>query len=544
MENNKSWRIILFSICAIVELGLISYSYLSETFTITHAIIMAVVLVVACLCYLADKITSKRHLATLQSINHYAHMSQLSLLSLDANFNCIYCSDNMMHTFVGRKQDKNWQDIDFVNIIGKETLDDIISRVKPNDDYHPSLSVLIGETEVQLKLIPLFDEDKLISITLVKINLLEQQMKAAMTALETYSRGMLHTRIETTSDNKALNQLTHCMNQVLSQSESYLSDIAASLKQAQGGKYTEGFLKDLPSEYQSIKDSILAINKSNANLILAVDSSLKDISAGTRQITDGNSDLKERTERQASALQDTDLSVKELSNNISSASTLSTEAVDEASCAQNSAHQGSDVVRSAIQAMDTIKEQSKKVGDIIGVINDIAFQTNLLALNASVEAARAGEHGRGFAVVAQEVRNLAGHSARAAKEIKELIENTVSSIDVGVGLVGESGDVLDKISSSIDSVSELIKNMANTSQMQSLGLDKIHGTLDRLNAFTKQNAALVIEVDAANENMNNQVALLSNLIEQSQDGSQQISEALVSLQHKKNKGLIAQDHWE
>jgi methyl-accepting chemotaxis protein len=179
---------------------------------------------------------------------------------------------------------------------------------------------------------------------------------------------------------------------------------------------------------------------------------------------------------------------------------------------QDQAAQGGEVVQRAVTSMAEINDSSKKISDIIGVIDEIAFQTNLLALNAAVEAARAGEQGRGFAVVAGEVRNLAQRSAAAAKEIKELIRDSVSKVEDGTLLVNESGTTLQKIVTSVQKVTEMIADISVASEEQSSGIEQVNKAITQMDEMTQQNAALVEEASAAGESMAEQANGMRQLL--------------------------------
>jgi methyl-accepting chemotaxis protein len=180
--------------------------------------------------------------------------------------------------------------------------------------------------------------------------------------------------------------------------------------------------------------------------------------------------------------------------------------------ASKQAQSGGEVVSKAVEAMSEINNSSKKIADIIGVIDEIAFQTNLLALNAAVEAARAGEQGRGFAVVAGEVRNLAQRSAGAAKEIKGLINDSVDKVDDGSRLVDETGKTLEEIVNAVKKVSDIISEIAAASQEQSSGIEEVNRAISQMDEMTQQNAALVEEAAAAGEAMNEQAGSLNELM--------------------------------
>jgi methyl-accepting chemotaxis protein len=184
-----------------------------------------------------------------------------------------------------------------------------------------------------------------------------------------------------------------------------------------------------------------------------------------------------------------------------------------AMAARDQAEKGGTVVSQAVKAMSDINDASKKIADIIGVIDDIAFQTNLLALNAAVEAARAGEQGRGFAVVASEVRSLAGRSATAAKEIKELIQDSVRKVEDGSVLVTQSGQTLEKIVASVKKVSDIVAEIAAASREQSSGIEQVNRAVMQMDELTQQNAALVEEATAASQTMAEQVRGLNQMLD-------------------------------
>ncbi|WP_422111082.1 methyl-accepting chemotaxis protein [Enterovibrio norvegicus] len=225
------------------------------------------------------------------------------------------------------------------------------------------------------------------------------------------------------------------------------------------------------------------------------------VSTAAREIKTGTTDLSDRTESQATSLEETSASMQEMTStvrlNADTAVTANTLSAD----ATTKAERGGKVVLEAVDAMAEIENSSKQISDIIGVINEIAFQTNLLALNAAVEAARAGEQGRGFAVVAGEVRNLAQRSAKASVEIKELINASVSKIKDGTHLVRESGDNLVNIVEAIKEVSGMLSNMSTATREQALGIEEINRTVTEMDNMTQQNAGLVEETTAASENL-------------------------------------------
>ena len=238
----------------------------------------------------------------------------------------------------------------------------------------------------------------------------------------------------------------------------------------------------------------------------------QEVQVGSRELSDGNLGLSERTEQQAANLEETASSTEELTSTVRQNAENARSANELASSTQERAQSSGEISEKAVSAMQDISVASEKIADIIGVIDEIAFQTNLLALNAAVEAARAGEQGRGFAVVASEVRELAGRSASAAKEIKELIEDSVDKVRNGTTLVQESGEELDMIVESVGKLAELVSEISQASEEQSVGIDQINQALIHMDGVTQQNAALVEQAAATSKTMSDQATQLNSQI--------------------------------
>ena len=238
----------------------------------------------------------------------------------------------------------------------------------------------------------------------------------------------------------------------------------------------------------------------------------EEVSLASAQVGQGNADLSQRTQEQASSLEEVAASMEEMTSTVNQNAENADQANQLASEATEKATQGGDIANRAVQAMGEISESSRKIAEIINVIDDISFQINLLALNAAVEAARAGDQGRGFAVVAGEVRNLAGRSATAAKEIKELIQDSVGKVEAGTQLVGESGTRLTDIVNSIKQVSENIAEIAAASREQSDGITQVNRAILQMDDMTQQNASLVEEAAAASETVDSQAQELKRLV--------------------------------
>ncbi len=287
------------------------------------------------------------------------------------------------------------------------------------------------------------------------------------------------------------------MEQLVTETQMVLGRLAANdLTQAMNGTY--------PEELEKIKGSINAVVHNLVETITTVREAVEAVTTGAEQITKGNEDLSHRTSEQASALEETSALIVEMTTTVKQNADNAKQANHLAVAARDTADKGGAVTRKAVDAMGEINKSSKKIADIITVIDEIAFQTNLLALNAAVEAARAGEHGRGFAVVAAEVRNLAQRSATAAKEIKGLMNESIQRVDDGSDLVNQSGKTLEEIVTAVKRVTDIIGEISAASQEQASGIDQVNKAIMSMDETTQQNAALVEETTGAAQSMKEQ----------------------------------------
>ncbi len=261
---------------------------------------------------------------------------------------------------------------------------------------------------------------------------------------------------------------------------------------------------------------LLQSSKNMLNTLVGIVTDVRNdamtVSSVARQISSGNADLAGRTQEQASALEETASSMEQMNSTVKQNADYAQRADQLSGETRVLAESGAEVVTNAVGSMDAIRDSSKKIADIIGVIDEIAFQTNLLALNAAVEAARAGEQGRGFAVVATEVRNLAQRSAKAAKEIKSLIHDSVDKVDLGSEMVDKSGENLAEIVGAVKKVSDVISSIADASREQSAGIDQVNKAVMQMDQVTQQNASLVEETAAAAKSLEEQAQALENMI--------------------------------
>ncbi|KAF0205744.1 MAG: methyl-accepting chemotaxis sensory [Gallionellaceae bacterium] len=275
---------------------------------------------------------------------------------------------------------------------------------------------------------------------------------------------------------------------------------------------TQSITKDYPGLFGQTKDAVNTTVTNLKTLVNEVKTSVDSIGTASKEIASGNTDLSQRTEEQASSLEETAASMEELTSTVKQNSENAKQANQLAHSASSVAEKGGAVVHEVVGTMSAINESSRKIVDIISVIDGIAFQTNILALNAAVEAARAGEQGRGFAVVAAEVRNLAQRSAAAAKEIKTLIGDSVDKVEIGTKLVDDAGKTMEEIVNAVKRVTDIMSEISAASAEQSQGIEQVNQAITQMDEVTQQNAALVEEAAAAAESLEEEAQNLTRSI--------------------------------
>lgn len=319
--------------------------------------------------------------------------------------------------------------------------------------------------------------------------------------VESAGRGDFTMKVNETGKTGFMLGITKGLNQLTETAQSSLQEIASVLQQIAAGDMRARVHSQYQGTFDTLKQGCNDTAEKLSSMLLAIRDSALTINTASSEISKGNTDLSSRTEEQASSLEETASSMEELTGTVRQNADNARQANQLAARASEIAVNGGELINQVVSTMASIHESSRKIADIISVIDGIAFQTNILALNAAVEAARAGEQGRGFAVVAGEVRTLAQRSANAAKDIKDLISDSVSKISNGNTLVGRSGDTMQEIVTAIKRVNDIMSEIAAASAEQAAGLDEVGKAVSQMDEMTQQNAALVEQAAAASESL-------------------------------------------
>jgi methyl-accepting chemotaxis protein len=483
---------------------------------------------------LNDSVQKDRELAEHSGrINLALDKVSAGVMMVDEDLNVIYTNQSVVDILGEAEHDiqRELPDFDSQNMMGVNIdmfhKDPSHQRNLLADLKHShKAEIEIGGRTLVINANPVFNQDNEKIGTVVEWSDRTQELSViseVQSLVENASMGNLSERIDLSNKEGFYKRLSTGMNELVDVSERVINDTLRVLSAMTQGNLNETINEDYQGVYEQLKNDTNTVIDKLKEVVINIKSSSDTVGTAAKEISQGNNNLSQRTEEQAASLEETSSSMEEMTSTVQQNADNAQQANQLALNAREQAENGGKVVTTAIDAMNEINTSSKKIADIISVIDEIAFQTNLLALNASVEAARAGEQGRGFAVVASEVRNLAGRSATAAKEIKELIEDSVSKVGEGSKLVNKSGETLDEIVNSVKKVTDIIAEISASSQEQASGIDEVNKAVLQMDENTQQNAALVEQAAAASQSMNQEANELTKQIGFFKVGKQDVS---------------------
>jgi methyl-accepting chemotaxis protein len=330
--------------------------------------------------------------------------------------------------------------------------------------------------------------------------------------VEAANKGEFSTKLDMQGKQGYAKTLAELLNQLTNSVDEAFKDTIHVAQALAQGDLTQVVTRDYQGAYNDVKQNLNSTVDKLQKLVNEIKVSVDSIGTASKEIASGNTDLSQRTEEQASSLEETAASMEELTSTVKQNAENAKQANQLANNASTVALKGGAVVQQVVGTMSSINDSSRKIVDIISVIDGIAFQTNILALNAAVEAARAGEQGRGFAVVAAEVRNLAQRSAAAAKEISALIGDSVKKVESGTKLVDDAGQTMEEIVNAVKRVTDIMAEISAASNEQSQGIEQINQAITQMDEVTQQNAALVEEAAAAAESLEEEAQSLTRSV--------------------------------
>ncbi len=375
--------------------------------------------------------------------------------------------------------------------------------------------ITVGPRKFQLVATPVIDKNgtRLGFLIDWKDETAEKAIEAEVSEIVTAAiNGDFSNRIQVDGKKGFMLNLSNSVNSLCETTATVLNDLVTMLGALSSGDLTKRIDADYQGTFGQLKDDANATAEKLTTIVSQIKAGTGEVAGAAGEISGGTTDLSQRTEEQAASLEQTSASMEEISSTVKKNAENAQQANQSAASTREVASRGGEVVAQAVTAMSRIEESSRKISDIISVIDEIARQTNLLALNAAVEAARAGDAGRGFAVVASEVRSLAQRSSQAAKDIKDLINNSTSQVKDGVDLVNRAGEQLKEIVKSINAVAAIVSEIANASAEQANGIDQVNKALNQMDEVTQQNSALVEENAAAAKTLEQQAATMNERV--------------------------------